>query len=201
MSDLDRILAAEELTLAKDKEIERVLLCHANDHFAVLELSPLVDLDGLSNRIKRVYRKKTLLLHPDKVKNPRAPDAFDRLKKAESVLMDEKSTERENLIKIYESVCGDKRETAFEHLTNVEIRKKVALVLAEQQNDEEIERKFAQRQEQLHQEEMKRLKEERELKKKLALQWEDERDKRVSNWRQYTNKVSKKKKKKRNVLA
>lgn len=40
--------------------------------------------------IKNLYRKKSLLIHPDKTKNPRAPDAFDRLKKAQTELMDEK---------------------------------------------------------------------------------------------------------------
>lgn len=42
------------------------------------------------NDIKLAYRKKSLLIHPDKTKNPRAPDAFDRLKKAQTELMDEK---------------------------------------------------------------------------------------------------------------
>ena len=40
------------------------------------------------------YRKKSLLIHPDKTKNPRAPDAFDRLKKAQTELMDEKHRAR-----------------------------------------------------------------------------------------------------------
>lgn len=40
--------------------------------------------------IKAIYRKKSLLIHPDKTRNPRAPDAFDRLKKAQTELMDEK---------------------------------------------------------------------------------------------------------------
>ena len=40
--------------------------------------------------IKIVYRKKSLLIHPDKTKNPQAPEAFDRLKKAQTTLVDEK---------------------------------------------------------------------------------------------------------------
>ena len=40
--------------------------------------------------IKKVYRAKSLLIHPDKTSNPNAPDAFDRLKKAQTVLLDEK---------------------------------------------------------------------------------------------------------------
>lgn len=33
---------------------------------------------------------KSLLIHPDKTSNPSAPDAFDRLKKAQTQLLDEK---------------------------------------------------------------------------------------------------------------
>src|SRR5438034_3560145 len=53
--------------------------------YAVLDLQPGVpDAD-----IKIQYRKKSLLIHPDKTKNPSAPDAFDRLKKAQVTLLDE----------------------------------------------------------------------------------------------------------------
>ena len=44
--------------------------------------------------IKKCYRTKSLLIHPDKTTNPRAPDAFDRLKKAQTELMDEKHRTR-----------------------------------------------------------------------------------------------------------
>ncbi len=54
--------------------------------YAVLDLHPGVP----ESDIKITYRKKSLLIHPDKTKNPRAPDAFDRLKKAQTELMDEK---------------------------------------------------------------------------------------------------------------
>jgi len=43
------------------------------------------------SEIKLCYRKKSLLIHPDKTTNARAPDAFDRLKKAQITLMDEKA--------------------------------------------------------------------------------------------------------------
>ena len=57
--------------------------------------------------------------------------------------------------------------------------------------------------------ELKKVQQERELKKKLANKWEDERDIRVNNWRSYTNKIEKPKSKskkkfgnsKKNVLA
>ncbi|ROW09587.1 hypothetical protein VMCG_02530 [Cytospora schulzeri] len=77
-------------TLAHDAEIDRILKAFRLDAYAVLGLKPGVpDID-----IKNIYRKKSLLIHPDKTKNPRAPDAFDRLKKAQTELMDEKHRER-----------------------------------------------------------------------------------------------------------
>ncbi|KUI56897.1 J domain-containing protein spf31 [Cytospora mali] len=74
----------------QDAEIDRILKAFRLDAYAVLGLKPGVpDTD-----IKNIYRKKSLLIHPDKTKNPRAPDAFDRLKKAQTELMDEKHRER-----------------------------------------------------------------------------------------------------------
>ena len=51
----------------------------------MLDLQPGVP----DSDIKLQYRKRSLLIHPDKTKNPQAPDAFDRLKKAQTALLDE----------------------------------------------------------------------------------------------------------------
>lgn len=68
--------------------------CHANhaifNSYAVLDLQPGVS----ESDIKLCYRKKSLLIHPDKTSNLQAPDAFDRLKKAQTELMDEKARTR-----------------------------------------------------------------------------------------------------------
>lgn len=36
----------------------------------------------------KIYRKKSLLIHPDRFKHPRGPEAFDLLKKAQTELLD-----------------------------------------------------------------------------------------------------------------
>lgn len=36
----------------------------------------------------KVYRKKSLMIHPDRFKHARGPEAFDLLKKAETELLD-----------------------------------------------------------------------------------------------------------------
>ncbi|KAL0073534.1 hypothetical protein J3Q64DRAFT_1775730 [Phycomyces blakesleeanus] len=80
--DLDRYFSQAE----KQLEIERVLQCFKLDPFAILELPynrPEI------KAIKASYRKKSLMIHPDKVKHERAEEAFGMLKKAESELNDE----------------------------------------------------------------------------------------------------------------
>lgn len=57
-----------------------------SSRYAVLDLQPGVP----DSDIKKCYRVKSLLIHPDKTTNPLAPDAFDRLKKAQTELLDEK---------------------------------------------------------------------------------------------------------------
>lgn len=214
-SDLDRILASEVLALAKDEEIERVLNCCEQDHFAIFELNPLVELKSIDVNVKKLYRKKTLLLHPDKTQNIQAPKAFDRLKKSEMILsqvipesndvnnLDEDTSkrinEKQNLINIYKGVLDELMKPIVDYFydeTNQLIREKVAVILNEQIKDKEVEMKFQQRQEANKREELKKIQKERELKKQMASKWEDERDIRVNNWRNYSNKVEKKKKKK-----
>ncbi|GAA5809870.1 hypothetical protein MFLAVUS_003285 [Mucor flavus] len=80
--DLDKYFSATE----KHVEIERVLGCFKLDPFGILEL-PYNKPDPKA--IKTAYRKKSLMIHPDKVKHDHAQDAFAILKKAESELNDE----------------------------------------------------------------------------------------------------------------
>lgn len=214
MSDLDNVLRAQELQISTDKEIQRILECCAQDHFSILQFNPLHDSDSLATILKKTYRKKSLLIHPDKTKNPNAPRAFDLLKKAESILSttadptdeDSKSRlhEKTSLIEIYQRVAEGLKlpsdiET-YDDARNVSIREKVQLVLENQVKDQEIERSYQQRQDVKKQEEIKTATKDRELKKKWESKWEDDRDARVSLWRSFSSKVEKKKKKKK-VLA
>ncbi|KAI8640040.1 hypothetical protein BD408DRAFT_420371 [Parasitella parasitica] len=80
--DLDKFFSQSE----KQVEIERVMACFKLDPFAILEL-PYNKPDPKA--IKMAYRKKSLMIHPDKVQHENAQDAFALLKKAESELTDE----------------------------------------------------------------------------------------------------------------
>ncbi|KAI9481162.1 MAG: hypothetical protein EXX96DRAFT_565637 [Benjaminiella poitrasii] len=80
--DIDRYFSQSE----KHLEIDRVLSCFKLDPFTILEL-PYKRPDPKT--IKAIYRKKSLMIHPDKVQHERAQEAFALLKKAESELSDE----------------------------------------------------------------------------------------------------------------
>lgn len=214
MSDIENILFLEQAGLSRDKEIARVLGCCEWDHFAILEINPLgIDLKDLANVVKKTYRRKTLLIHPDKTTNPQAPQAFDLLKKSELVLSQdvEQETnevatqnlinEKKRLVAIYQA-HGTANSGDFNDAANFKTRKLVAEILRQERKHEEIEKLYQQREEAAKDEENKKIHQQRELKRKLHSEWEDDRDVRVNNWRSYTNKVEKKKKKKKkNVLA
>jgi DnaJ family protein C protein 8 len=80
--DIDRYLTQSE----KHMEIDRILSTFKLDPFSILEL-PYRAVDP--KELKMAYRKRSLMVHPDKVDHPKAQDAFDILKKAESELSDD----------------------------------------------------------------------------------------------------------------
>lgn len=200
---LEEVLKAQELDLAREAEVVRVLNCAEGDYFAVLQINPLHEPSSIDTRVKKAFRRKSLLIHPDKVKHPEAPKAFDLLKKAESVLNDQESKEREGLVGVYETIANSLDIDVIEDFDSKEnglIREKVAQTLEHQKKDKEVERLYQQREEAQKNEEVKNAANDRELRKKWESRWENDRDTRVELWRKY--KVEKKKKKKpKKVLA
>ncbi|KAI9728130.1 MAG: hypothetical protein M1828_004591 [Chrysothrix sp. TS-e1954] len=85
-ADLER----ESAEWNKDAEIDRIMHSFKLNAYAVLGILPGIP----SSSIKALYRKKSLLIHPDKTTNPSAPDAFDRLQKAHTTLLDDKAREQ-----------------------------------------------------------------------------------------------------------
>lgn len=200
---LEDVLKAQELDLAREAEVVRVLNCAEGDYFAVLQINPLHELSSIDTRVKKAFRRKSLLIHPDKVKHPEASKAFDLLKKAEAVLNDQESKEREGLVGVYETIANSLDIDVIEDFDSKEnglIREKVAQTLEHQKKDKEVERLYEQREEAQKNEEVKNAANDRELRKKWESRWENDRDTRVELWRKY--KVEKKKKKKpKKVLA
>jgi len=183
---------------------------HTNNlhRYAVLDLQPGVP----DSDIKITYRKKSLLIHPDKTKNPQAPEAFDRLKKAESTLMDEKqrqhldeciSDARQLLIREKKITVDDEELKTDEFL--VEWRRKTVEVLIDAEARRRRQMKAQMQEEGREQAKEDAQIEERKRKRDHEKKWEDTREERIGSWRVFQKGEAKKKegakKKKMKVLG
>jgi len=207
-SDALDALEKEAKEYDKDAEIDRILKAFRLDAYAVLDLQPGVP----ESDIKIVYRKKSLLIHPDKTKNPQAPEAFDRLKKAQTALLDEKerlhldeciADARQLLIRQHKYTV-DSEELKTEEFKQ-EWRKKTVEVLVDAEA-----RRRRQMKAKMQEEGREQAKEDAELaerkrKRDHEKRWEDTREQRIGSWRDFQKGVKKgdeqKKKKKMKVLG
>ncbi len=158
------------------------------DAYAVLDLQPGVP----ESDIKITYRKKSLLIHPDKTKNPLAPDAFDRLKKAQTELMDEKHRER-----LDEAIADARmlliRENKWtvdsEELKTPEFarkwRDKTREVLIDNEHRRRRQVKAQMQEEGREQRRQDEETDARKRKRQHEQDWEETRDKRINSWRDF----------------
>lgn len=158
--------------------------------------------------IKITYRRKSLLIHPDKTKNPRAPDAFDRLKKAQTELMDEKHRER-----LDEAIADARMLLLRENKWTVDSpeiktdafdkmwREKAKAVLIDNEHRRRRQMKGQMQEEGRAQRQADEVLEERKRKRQHEQDWEATRDERISSWRSFqkgkAGDVPEKKKKKK----
>ncbi|PKI82749.1 hypothetical protein MVES_003151 [Malassezia vespertilionis] len=174
--------------------------------------------------IQRVFRKKSLLLHPDKVTDDveRAKEAFELLKDAASLLQDE--TKRQRLDETVRSA----RSLALKELglsmrmDQLEIEKeqapggklhdivpsfsdRIKRCTKQLMLDDELEKRRSIRLKQEAEFEARRQRDQAEevLKRKAEVEqeWESSRENRVQGWRSFQKGSSKKKKKHTNVLG
>jgi DnaJ family protein C protein 8 len=144
------------------------------------------------------YRKKSLLIHPDKTKNPRAPDAFDRLKKAQMELMDEKKrakldeaiADARMLLMRERKLNQDDEEVKSEDFAKA-WRNKTKMVLIDDELRRRRQEKAAMREEGRAQKKEEEEMEERKRKREHEKEWEDTRDVRIGSWREFQQKVAK----------
>ncbi|KGQ09281.1 J domain-containing protein spf31 [Beauveria bassiana D1-5] len=128
----------------------------------------------------------------DKCKNPRAPDAFDRLKKAQTELMDEKHRER-----LDEAIADARMLLIREKKLTVDSEELKTDAFARQWRDkarevlvdgEQRRRRQAKAQMQEEGREQRRQDEEmdeRKRKRQHEQDWEATREERISSWRQF----------------
>ena len=191
----------------QDAEIDRILKAFRLDAYAVLDLQPGVP----DNDIKKCYRMKSLLIHPDKTSNPSAPDAFDRLAKAQQALLDEKER-----AKLDECIADARMLLMRERKLTVDSeevkdpdddfrkawREKTKVVLV----DEELRRRKKMKA-QMQEEGRAQKKEEEEIaerkrKREFESKWEQSREERIGSWRDFQKgKQPDKKKKKIKTLG
>ncbi|KAI5805144.1 hypothetical protein EDC01DRAFT_784215 [Geopyxis carbonaria] len=192
-------LDREATEYQKDAEISRILNTFKLDAYAILDLQPGVP----ESDIKVQFRKKSLLIHPDKTKNPQAPDAFDRLKKAQAELSDEKKRERldEAIADARMLLIRERKWTVDEpELKTTAFAKDWREKTKEVLIDNELRRR-KQMKAQLAEEGREQRKadaevEERKRKRETEVAWENTREKRIDSWREFQKGGGKKKKKK-----
>jgi len=198
-SDAFDALESEAKEFDKDAEIDRILKAFRLDAYAVLDLQPGVP----DSDIKICYRKKSLLIHPDKTKNPQAPDAFDRLKKAQTELMDEKHRER-----LDEAIADARMLLIRENkwtVDSLEIktqqfakdwREKTKMVLIDNEHRRRRQMKAQMQEEGREQKKADEDLEARKRKRTHEQDWEATREQRIGSWRDFQKGGDKKKKKK-----
>jgi DnaJ homolog subfamily C member 8 len=133
-----------------------------------------------------------LLIHPDKTKNPLAPDAFDRLKKAQTELMDEKHrtqldeaiADARMLLMRENKWTVDSEETKTDDFKRKWADKtKFVLIENEQRRRRQIKGQMQEEGRQQRQEEEEL--EARKRKRQHEQDWEATRDQRIDSWRQF----------------
>lgn len=199
--DIDALeaLESEEKEYLKDAEIDRILKAFRLDAYAVLDLQPGVP----ESDIKKCYRTKSLLIHPDKTTNPQAPDAFDRLKKAQTELMDEKHRERldeaiadARMLLIRENKWTvDSPELKTEKFAK-DWREKTKMVLIDNEHRRRRQVKAQMQEEGREQKKADEELEQRKRKREHEQDWESTREQRIGSWRDFQKGTEKKKKKK-----
>ncbi|PWN27977.1 DnaJ-domain-containing protein, partial [Jaminaea rosea] len=180
----------------QELEIERVLSSFRLNPYDVLEVS----LEADSKAIHKIYRKKSLLIHPDKVQHdPRAVEAFDLLKKASTHLLDEEKRKaldetvlsarylvlKEHLGLPVSTPSEDERLQGLQPTFEERVRKATRDLMID---DELRRRKSLRAQHAAEGEEERKREAAAEERKRKAVEkekWEDTRDERVKGWREF----------------
>ncbi|KAI0671735.1 hypothetical protein C8Q78DRAFT_1030633 [Trametes maxima] len=210
VEDIERLLSREATAFQRELEVERILKAFKLNPYEVLDITE----EATPEEIKKKYRQLSLFIHPDKAPHPRAPEAFDLLKKAESELSDK--TKREEL----DAVINQARAILLKthglppNTRDDDVRVKSLSPPWKQQFlakakemliDEEVRRRKAIKMN-LANEGLEARKKEEEVnaKKRKAeeeARWEETREERVGSWRSFAAGSKKKKKTKVTLLG
>ncbi|KAF8206306.1 DnaJ-domain-containing protein [Mycena galopus ATCC 62051] len=209
-AEIDRLLSREASSLQRELEVERILKAFKLNPFDILD----IDESSTPEEIKKRYKQLSLVIHPDKTPHPRAPEAFDLLKKAESELSDE--AKRENI----DAVIAQARALVLKALslplttphTDPALRRldpsfkvRMRTQIKELLIDEELRRRKAVKMNLANEGLEARMKDAEVAGKKRKAEedkvWEDNREQRVDSWRSFSKDSKKKKKAKVTLLG
>ncbi|KAK4494927.1 hypothetical protein PRZ48_014283 [Zasmidium cellare] len=183
-------LEKESKEFDKDSEIDRIMKAFRANAYDVLDLQPGVPDDD----IKKTYRKKSLLIHPDKSTNPNAQEAFDRLAKAYQALLDEKKrpildeaiADARMLLIRDRKLTTDSEEVKDPDKDFMKAWKdKVKFVLVDNEARRQRQLKAQMREEGRAQQKEEEEIAERKRKREHEQEWEKSRDQRIGNWRDF----------------
>ncbi|KAL8870850.1 MAG: hypothetical protein Q9174_003196 [Haloplaca sp. 1 TL-2023] len=183
-------LEKEASEFNKDAEIDRILKSFKLDAYAVLNLQPGIP----DSQIKIQYRKLSLLIHPDKTSNPLAPDAFDRLKKAQTVLLEDASrTHLDECIADARMLLMRERKLTVDSPEVKEPdteflaawRKKTVEVLVDAEHRRRKQMKAQMQEEGREQRKVDEEVESRKRRREHEVKWEETREGRIGSWRDF----------------
>ncbi|MCJ1234813.1 hypothetical protein MMC14_002776 [Varicellaria rhodocarpa] len=144
--------------------------------------------------IKNTYRKKSLLIHPDKTTNPLAPDAFDRLKKAQTELTDEKTRARLDesiadarmlLMRELKLTPDSEEMKSMTEDMKARWRKKTVEVLVDNEHRRRKQLKAQMQEEGREQRKVDEEVEQRKRRREHEVAWEESRETRIGSWRDF----------------
>ncbi|KXN88605.1 J domain-containing protein spf31 [Leucoagaricus sp. SymC.cos] len=203
--DIEKLLNREASAFQREVEVDRILKAFKLNPYDILDL----DFSATPEEIKKKYKQLSLFIHPDKTKHPRAPEAFDTLKKAESELSEKNKREeldavinqaRIMILKSFNlSTSLADNDPQLREVVNPSFKLRVRAKAKEIFIEEELRRRKAIKMNLANEGLEARKKDEEVAAKKRKAEedkaWEETREERVDNWRAFANNNTRKKKK------
>eukprot|EP01134_Creolimax_fragrantissima_P004946 CFRG4946T1 len=180
----------------RELEVKRVMSAFKLNPWAQMG----VDFTITDEELNKIYRKKSLLIHPDKCKHLDAQTAFSILAKAKKLCLDKNQQRvmKRTLQDALEMVMHENKYEKGDKVAETDVFKEIVVarankILADiEWRKRQIEKRMAD-EEIRKKEEEDEEKEKRKRKAEADKVWEDKRDSRVSDWRNFMDKGKKKK--------
>ncbi|KAK4688467.1 hypothetical protein P7C73_g1654, partial [Tremellales sp. Uapishka_1] len=199
-TSVDAAISRNARDLEKELEVERIMKSFKLNPYDILDLP----VTATESEIKKQYRKRSLMIHPDKFKHEKGLEAFDFLKKAEGILSDTAQRAEVDTVMTHSRILvlrsilpagtptnipeTDPRITGLKPPLDAQIRLKAREVLIE----EELSKRRKQKLTYANEGAEAARKEEEIVSRKRKIEdqakWEERRDDRIHQWRDFAGK-------------